>query len=511
MLFIPQFKFNLLSISHLTLVSSLTLHFFPHHFIIQDHNQKLIGKGNRVQDLYIFAINSSHSVVDNSEVCINTVSVQTWHNRLGHLSNKCFDLLQEQLHCKSISNNVPCSICPLAKQRKLSFISHNNLSKSSFDLIHCDIWGPYHIESHSGHRYFLTLMDDSTRFTWLYLLKHKSDVSQVIPKFFNFISTQFGKQIKQFRSDNAKELAFTEFFDNQGVLHQFSCVERPQQNSVAERKHQHLLNVARALFFQSQVPLSFWSDCVLTAAFLINRTPTPLLQNKCPYELLYHNSVDYSTFRVFGCLAYVSTLTANRTKFQPRAHPCIFLGYPTGMKAYKLYDLHSKQFLISRDVIFHEHIFPFHSVSLNLPYIDPFPDLVLPHTSSTVPLPSCSSPSPCVDLSFDNTSLPISLRKSSRKPKPPSYLQEFHCNLTHPHSIFDKPISQPLYPLSNYLSYHALSSHHKTLVLNISTQEEPKFYHQAVTSPQWRAAMKAELDAMEENKTWSVVPLPPGK
>ena len=118
-------------------------------------------------------------------------------------------------------------------------------------------------------------MDDYTRVTWLYLLKHKSDVSQVIPKFFTFISTQFGKQVKQFRSDNAKELAFTEFFANQGVLHQFSYVERPRHNSIVE--HQHLLNVARALYFQSQVPLPFWTDCVLTAAFLINRTPSPLL------------------------------------------------------------------------------------------------------------------------------------------------------------------------------------------------------------------------------------------
>ncbi|KAL5547625.1 hypothetical protein UlMin_002856 [Ulmus minor] len=72
-------------------------------------------------------------------------------------------------------------------------------------------------------------------------------------------------QLKLFRSDNAPELSFVEFFQDKGVLHQFSCVERPQQNSVVERKHQHLLNVARSLFFQSRIHISFWTDCILTA------------------------------------------------------------------------------------------------------------------------------------------------------------------------------------------------------------------------------------------------------
>ena len=78
------------------------------------------------------------------------------------------------------------------------------------------------------------------------LLKQKSDAAVVIPRFYNMVATQFQSSIKEFRSDNAKELAFTEFFHEKGVLHQFSCVEQPEQNSVVERKHQHLLNVARA-------------------------------------------------------------------------------------------------------------------------------------------------------------------------------------------------------------------------------------------------------------------------
>ena len=169
------------------------------------------------------------------------------------------------------------------------------------------------------------------------------------------------------------------FFVEMGVVHQFSCVECLQQNSVAERKHQHLLNVARALYFQSRVPLHFWSHCVLTTAFLINQIPSPLLNHNTPYELLYKKPVNYSSFRVFGCLAFSSTLASQRTKFQPRARTCVFIRYPNGMKAYRLYDIHTKQIFVFGDVVFREEVFPFHFV-IHVDHLhDPFPDLVLPH------------------------------------------------------------------------------------------------------------------------------------
>lgn len=147
------------------------------------------------------------------------------------------------------NSNTPCHICPLAKQRRLSFHFHNNVASAPFDLIHCDIWGPFKTPTYEGHQFFLTIVDDCSRYTWSFLMRAKSDALSIVPRFFKLIETQFSKIIKVFRSDNAPELKFADFFASTGTLHQFSCVERPQQNSVVERKHQHLLNVARALFF----------------------------------------------------------------------------------------------------------------------------------------------------------------------------------------------------------------------------------------------------------------------
>lgn len=260
----PDFHYNLLSVSALTSISNLTVTFFPHEFIIQDAtNWRMIGKGDRSRGLYILNADTSFmptidkniqghcsASVRQDSAFVNKVTAHTWHHRLGHISPQVFELLRHQLQCESLKWNTanPCYICPLAKQKRLPFVSHNKLSKLPFDLIHCDIWGPYHIPTHAGHQCFLTLVEDYTRFTWVFLLKHKSDVNIIIPYFFNMISTQFNCSIKSLRSDNAKELALTEFLNNKGVIHQLSCVERPEQKSVVEQKHQHLLNVARALY-----------------------------------------------------------------------------------------------------------------------------------------------------------------------------------------------------------------------------------------------------------------------
>jgi hypothetical protein len=229
----------------------------------------------------------------------------------------------------------------LAKPTRLKFPLSCISTIRCFELIHFDIWGPYTKTDSSGAKFFLTVVDDFSRSTWVFLMQHKSEVNTIIPYFFKLVEKQFHTQIQKIQSDNGREFFNSQtrdFLTNLGVLQQSSCVYTPQQNSVVERKHRHLLNVARALHFQSNLPLNFWGDFVLTAVYLINRLPTNVLKGHTPHEILFNKKPKLSHLRVFGCLVYGHN-THITHKFDKRASPGVFLGYPHGQKGYKILDL----------------------------------------------------------------------------------------------------------------------------------------------------------------------------
>jgi len=157
-----------------TICCKIRFQFFPFH---STSNKALIN--STILLSYSILFNTivpsvlSNNVVS-SEFSVQSVANNIWHYRLGHLSNIPLKILSSIILHFTHESNKSCSICPLAKQHKLSFPHNDHISQHSFDLIHCDLWGPFLTKSISGSSYVLTIVDDHSRFTWIHLLKHKS-------------------------------------------------------------------------------------------------------------------------------------------------------------------------------------------------------------------------------------------------------------------------------------------------------------------------------------------------
>ncbi|GKC59778.1 retrovirus-related pol polyprotein from transposon TNT 1-94, partial [Tanacetum coccineum] len=253
---------------------------------------------------------------------------------LGHISDSKLQHVTCVPNSTLKSNTISCFSRPMAKFTKLPYELSDSYASEIFDLIHIDIWGPYKVVTNGKYKYFLTIVDDCSRVTWTYLLVQKSDSFSFLKYFISFVSNQFNETIKTVRSDNALEFVKGPchlFLAEQGIVHQTSCVDRPQQNARVERKHRHILEIARALRFHSHLTLHHWGDCVITATYLINRMPSSVLKNKTPYEILLKKVPNYDHLRVFGYFAMAFNPSRVSDKFAPkevtRADQGIFISH----------------------------------------------------------------------------------------------------------------------------------------------------------------------------------------
>lgn len=156
------------------------------------------------------------------------------------------------------------------------------------------------------------------------------------------IQSQYHIIPKTITTDNELKISLISFNDSKEIQHQKSCFENPQQNGTVERKHQHILNVGRALLYQSKLQKQYLSYDFIHANFLINMVTSPILQYKAPYYTLYDKKPDLNTFKVFGFLVFSYAIQAYRTKLDARTKKYVFLGYKSGYKCYILLELNLK-------------------------------------------------------------------------------------------------------------------------------------------------------------------------
>ena len=128
-------------------------------------------------------------------------SSSIWHARLSHPFDVKLNTLCHVIPSLQPSCNKDCHIYPMAKIKRLTFPFHNKISSCAFDLVHMDVWGPYSTPTLDGFKYFLIVVDDATRATWLFLMKSKSEARQLFYSFYTMVHTQFGLKIKAIRTE----------------------------------------------------------------------------------------------------------------------------------------------------------------------------------------------------------------------------------------------------------------------------------------------------------------------
>lgn len=252
-LHVPKLSCNLLSISKLTRDNHCVANFFFNMCLIQQlPSGRMIGNAELIDGLYVWRDGDSKNKQTTAFSVSSNNDVLLWHKRLGHPNFRYLKHLLPHLFINKRVESFHCEACQMSKHTKGSYPFKACVMSQPFSLIHSDIWGPRRVPNISNSRWFITFIDDHTRVCWVYLLKEKSETPRVFINFHAMIKNQFQTSVHTFRTDNGREYFNTvlgQYLATNGIIHQSSCADSPQQNGDSERKNRHLLEVARSIMY----------------------------------------------------------------------------------------------------------------------------------------------------------------------------------------------------------------------------------------------------------------------
>src|SRR4051812_10294751 len=406
--------------------------------------------------------------------------------RLGHMSERGM----AELHKRGLLKGIKtckldfCKYCVLGKQSRVQFKTAKHKTEEILDYVHTDLWGPTSVESRTGHRYFVSFVDDYSRKVWVYFLRHKSETFAKFKLWKAEVENQTGRKIKCLRSDNGTEYTdskFQEFCEQHGIRRHFTVRKTPQQNGVVERMNKTIAERARCLRLNAGLAKKFWADAVSIACFLINRSPSIPLDGKVAEEVWTGEVVDYSGLRVFGSPAYMHVSSEERSKLDAKSVHCVFLGYQKGVKGFKLWDPKANKVVISRDVVFDEKA------------------MVQRTQGEETRTPESSS--------GDEHAVQVELEAQERDDTTHEVEGPNSERVEHRGIATDRPrrtIRPPdRYGFGELVSYALITS-----------SGDPSSFQEATCSQErekWMGAMVEEIESLHKNQTWDLVELPKGK
>ena len=316
-----------------------------------------VGKGYLTEGLFKLNVLVTNTMNNNKNTSVYIVdSFVLWHARLGHVNNRSiYRMVNLNLLPKfDVNIHNKCEICTESKFARQSFKSVQERSNELLSLIHSDLCDFKAIPSRGGKNYFITFIDDCSKYCYVYLLHIKDEALNSFKTYKSEVENQLEKKIKVIRSDRGGEYesaAFSDFCAQYGIVHQTTAPYTPQQNGVAERKNRTLKEMINSMLNSSGLPHNLWGETWK------GRLPS------------------YKMIKIWGCLAKVLIPLPKRTKLGPKTIDCVFIGFAKASAAYRflvykseVHDIHVNTILESIDAEFFEDVFTYKESPMSAMY-----------------------------------------------------------------------------------------------------------------------------------------------
>jgi transposase InsO family protein len=312
--------------------------------------------------LYLVDFNDNKAELDTCLIAKTNMG-WLWHRRLAHVGMKNLHKLLNGEKILGLTNvhfekDRICSACQAGKHVRVHH-PHKNIMTTDrpLELLHMDIFGPITYISIGGSKYCLVIMDDYSRFTWVFFLQKKSQTQYILKGFLRWAQNEFRLRIKKVRSDNGTEFKNSQiegFLEDEGIKHEFSSPYTPQQKGVVERKNRTLLDMARTMLDEYKTPDQFWAEAINTACYSINCLYLHQILKKTSYELLTSKKPNVSYFRIFGSKCFILIKRGRKSKFARKVVEGFLLGYDSNTRAYRVFNKSTRLVEVSCDIVFDE-------------------------------------------------------------------------------------------------------------------------------------------------------------
>lgn len=559
-LYIPQIKRNLLS------VSKLSLKGFDVSFARS--RPAILRKGVIVAQIRESEGLFKLIVPSDKEEAHYSVTRNLLHERLGHPSKQSLErIIKNSIGLPTSVKDVVdfCDSCVLAKISR-SPVPKETTVRSTVPLyrVHTDLCGPIKTVSYDRFSYSSPFIDDCTGWIWTRFVRQKSEAFNV---FADFQKQADGARfdgfpdvdcrIKALRSDHGGEYEskrFAAFCLEKGISQEFGIAKTPELNGTSERTHRSLLEMTRCLLFAGKVPLRFWTQAMRTAAYLKNRTPNARLQNlMSPYEKLTGRKPKLGHVRKFGCVVFYKVEAPTQKKLKVKALKGAFMGYAersegsltTDTVGFKVWT--GSKIVTARSIVCNEHelYFALSTVTAEDDYVrldlDENEDVSIKSKGQKKESNELRVEDDVADAKDDATAEApdvvsrmatepsrFSERKSDLNPASESNpfasrprIQREEADTESSNPFVSRPrirrdgavksYVEPPDDLSDLVDPEELHMFAHEFALMAEDQDVPRTISEALADSNWRTAMDSEMKSLEDNKTWVLTPRPQGR